>query len=337
MSNLSLTIYIITYNRSQYLEECISSVLAQSYNDFKIVILDNGSTDNTEEVVAGFNNKGIHYVKHSKNIGFAGNANFAIESCKTDLFVIFHDDDIMLPQYVEKTIKAFDMNSDLTIIAARTRIINDNHEKLYCNYCEGEVEPKVSFYYGTRYFRQNLRGKESIACSTVMYRTAFMQEKNLFFDQSVGPACDAYLWYEIERNHGKIGIIEDVLVNYRIHAGQISGKNWTNDYVMLSKTLCQSVYYKQLLESHKLLLAKSQLFAVLKTCSLYSISVISKEQFALYVHNFQCELIENNVIKKITSIFFRFAINNPQYYLKLYDLGRRAHAFFKYRKGQIKK
>lgn len=322
-----ITIYIMTYNRSQYLKECIESVLAQTYTDFKLVILDNASTDNTEETVRNFKDNRISYIKHSINIGFPSNANYAIETCDTEYFVIFHDDDTMLPEYIEKIMFVFQEDEDLAILSTRTKVLDTNASIPFSREIENQGEINVSHYCGSKYFFSNLRGEESIACPTVAFRASFMREKNLFFNIDAGPACDAYLWYEIERNSGRIGILEDVLVNYRMHEGQMSGKDWTNDYVLLFKALDRSNYYRCLLETHKLLLARSQLYPILKTCSLFSSKVISKDRFSVYIGEFENNLIKSKAMKKLAHIVFSFTYKNPQLFMKIYQMVKRAHCF----------
>ena len=82
----SLEVFILTYNRAGYLKESIESVLNSTFRDFTLTVVDNCSTDNTEEVVRSFDDPRLKYVKHPENIGGINNINSAI---KIIIFAIF--------------------------------------------------------------------------------------------------------------------------------------------------------------------------------------------------------------------------------------------------------
>ena len=76
-SQCLLDVYIITYNRAKYLRESIKSVLAQTYSNFELTILDNCSTDETADIVREFNDNRLKYIKHERNLGAWGNICYA--------------------------------------------------------------------------------------------------------------------------------------------------------------------------------------------------------------------------------------------------------------------
>ena len=94
-----VTVAIPTYNRAHYLPEAIESVLAQTFQDFELLILDNASTDNTPELVKSFKDERIRYVRNQTNIGMFGNCNKALELARGEYVIIFHDDDIRKKNY----------------------------------------------------------------------------------------------------------------------------------------------------------------------------------------------------------------------------------------------
>ena len=77
MNNKKPTVSVIipTYNRSYIVGRSIRSVLAQSYRDFEIIVVDDGSTDNTEEIVRSFKNHRLRYIRHKKNQGISAARN----------------------------------------------------------------------------------------------------------------------------------------------------------------------------------------------------------------------------------------------------------------------
>ena len=91
----TLEVFILTYNRSGYLRESIESVLASSFKDFTLTVVDNCSTDDTEEVVKSFDDPRLKYVKHAENIGGINNINSSILMVSADYSVMFNYDEKM--------------------------------------------------------------------------------------------------------------------------------------------------------------------------------------------------------------------------------------------------
>ena len=87
------SVIIPTYNRAHFIKKAINTVLEQTYQDFEIVIVDDGSKDNTEEVVNGIKDDRIRYIKHEKNKGEAGARNTGIKNSKGE-YIAFLDTDV---------------------------------------------------------------------------------------------------------------------------------------------------------------------------------------------------------------------------------------------------
>ena len=87
-----ITVIIPTYNRANIISKSIESVLNQTYNNIELIIVDDGSTDNTEEVIASIKDDRIKYYKLKKNSGTAIARNYGIEksTCK---YIAFQDSD----------------------------------------------------------------------------------------------------------------------------------------------------------------------------------------------------------------------------------------------------
>ena len=100
-----VTVIIPTFNRSSTLKNSIRSVLSQTYKDIELLIIDDGSTDDTYEVVNGFDDSRIRYIHYSPNQGAAHARNVGIEKANGD-YIAFHDsDDLMVPNRIEKQLE----------------------------------------------------------------------------------------------------------------------------------------------------------------------------------------------------------------------------------------
>ncbi len=94
----TVSIIIPTYNRRQLIARSIESVLNQTYRDFELIVVDDGSTDGTSEVVAGFNDQRIRYIRHEKNRGEAAARNTGIKAARCDYIAYQDSDDEWLPE-----------------------------------------------------------------------------------------------------------------------------------------------------------------------------------------------------------------------------------------------
>ncbi|OHB60615.1 MAG: hypothetical protein A2167_08970 [Planctomycetes bacterium RBG_13_46_10] len=93
-----ISVIIPTYNRSQLIGRSIKSVLNQTYRNFELIIVDDGSTDNTEEVVASFKDERVRYVRREENGGEAAARNTGIKAARYDYIAYQDSDDEWLPE-----------------------------------------------------------------------------------------------------------------------------------------------------------------------------------------------------------------------------------------------
>jgi glycosyltransferase involved in cell wall biosynthesis len=106
---MKFTIVVATYNRSKALKRCVESILAQTYTDFELVVVDDGSTDDTPEMMLGFVDARIRYVPLGKNHGAATPArNRGIAEMTGDALIIWDSDDVLLPNALATLKYGFD-------------------------------------------------------------------------------------------------------------------------------------------------------------------------------------------------------------------------------------
>src|SRR3989338_5944877 len=100
-----VTIAIPTYNRAKLLSQAIESVLVQTYKDFELLISDNASTDETNNVVTSFKDPRIRYHRNRKNIGMMSNWNKCVELAQGKYLMILGDDDKLYPYFIKNSLK----------------------------------------------------------------------------------------------------------------------------------------------------------------------------------------------------------------------------------------
>ena len=219
MVDTNLSVYIVTYNRCNYLKKTIKSVLDQTYNKFVIYILDNNSNDKTKEIVSEFSDPRIHYICHKKNIGGINNIRFALENCTTDYCVVFHDDDIMRPAFIERELSILEEHKDVDMVSTNAYIIDEkgtiNGQLLQ----DPTVDGNYTFW-GKNLIVDYINQSRFLVFPSIMYRMNVIKDNNIFPQEEAGPGCDIVFNNEILSYGGKACEIHDCLMEYRMHPEQ---------------------------------------------------------------------------------------------------------------------
>ena len=126
----AVSIIIPTYNRADLISKSINSVLNQTFKDFEIVIVDDGSTDDTENIIEGFNDSRIKYIKNEKNIGAAAARNIGIKAARGKYIAFQDSDDEWLPEKLEKQVKVLITCQENNVVYTGFWRIKDN-KKIY--------------------------------------------------------------------------------------------------------------------------------------------------------------------------------------------------------------
>lgn len=217
--NGSLNVYILTYNRDIYLKTAVESVLNQTYSKFNLYILDNNSTDNTEQIISEFHDERIHYIRHEKNIGGLNNIQYAFDHCTADYCVLFHDDDVMLPEMLEREKEILDCNSKIVLVAGNGFVIDEygNEKRVFFH-----KKSKQPVYMQGELFHKYMSAGYTLLFPSIMYRTCFFKEKDIRFRTNAGPCADVIFYFEAEMAGGWIYELEDRIMKYRVHERQDS-------------------------------------------------------------------------------------------------------------------
>ena len=130
-NNPTVSVIIPTYNRERLIARSVKSVLNQTYRDFEIIIVDDASTDNTEEVISSFNDERIRYLRHDKNRGEAAARNTGIKLARGEYIASQDSDDEWLPEKLGKQIELFKNTSPKVGVVYTGFWKIENNEKTY--------------------------------------------------------------------------------------------------------------------------------------------------------------------------------------------------------------
>lgn len=116
MDYQDLDVMVLTYNRSQYLRIALSAICESLATWRKTIVLNNASTDDTLEVIQEirdkYPNRKIEVITHSKNVGNAGNFQKSQEFASNKYVAVFHDDDAVHPEYIDRAMQLLHANHD---------------------------------------------------------------------------------------------------------------------------------------------------------------------------------------------------------------------------------
>lgn len=212
MSNPKVSVLIPAYNYAQYLPEAIDSVLAQTYVDFELIVVDNCSTDNTEEIVNKYakNDARVKFVQNQENIGMYRNYNQALLYASGEYIKFLNADDKLAPTLLEKFVSILENNHDISIVTSYRQFFGSKNDILQPRY-KGRIEAKTAILASLKH--GNWIGEPT----TVMFRRSNL---NLgLFDISLLMFADQDMWLRHLRV-GDLYVIDEVLSFFRIHDTQ---------------------------------------------------------------------------------------------------------------------
>ena len=125
-----VSVCIPVYNGSEYIADSIQSVLAQTYNNFNLIVCDNRSTDNTEEIVRNFKDPRLTYERNKKNLGLVGNHNRCLELADGQYVYFLHHDDIMLPDNLALKVRILDEHPKVGLVHSDVLFMDKDGERL---------------------------------------------------------------------------------------------------------------------------------------------------------------------------------------------------------------
>ena len=224
-NNELVSVIIPVYNSEKYLEECLKSIINQTYPNIEIIAVDDGSEDSSLDILEQYSNKIDVYSQ--QNQGLASSLNLGISNVKGNWLKWFSPDDVMFPNTIETLVTEAKKYNDNTIIYSNWNIINDSGESLR-EFQESNYNELSAFDFNIRL----LDGQQINVNTTLIPINLLEKCKIRKLDDPVAIDYDLFLQCGIQ-HEAKFHLITNPLVKYRIHTDQLSHKNITKtmDYV----------------------------------------------------------------------------------------------------------
>jgi glycosyltransferase involved in cell wall biosynthesis len=202
----ALTVLMPVHNAERYLEAAMKSILGQTFDDFMFLIVDDGSTDRSAEIIHSHRDPRILYLRNETNLGISATLNRGTELAGTELIARMDADDISYPERLWKQHRYLESNPDCAMVSTLTRNISEEGAPLAVDQLKSE------------YFYYNLTFYSWIYHPTVMYRRSAVRKVGMY---PAGFAEDYRLWCRLVREH-KIWNLPEVLLDYRVNTQSTS-------------------------------------------------------------------------------------------------------------------
>jgi len=199
------------YNASQFIKDAIESILVQTFRDFEFIIINDGSTDNTESIIRSYNDERIKYIKNEKNLGLIASLNKGLNIAAGTYISRMDADDIALPERLKLQLDYFNKFPDTIAVGSdyfllqnkklsRVKNVNDS------DYLKGILLFSPCFCHPSVMFKKEISGK------VAEYKREYLH------------AEDYKMWTDLSLT-GKFGNVNVPLLKYRAHNSQISYNN----------------------------------------------------------------------------------------------------------------
>lgn len=192
--NPLVSICIPAYNRASMIGDAIRSALGQTYSPLEVLVVDNASTDNIEEVIRSFHDPRLIFVKNDRNLGLFGNFNRCIELAKGKYVHILHSDDYIDPRFTQTCVEFLESHTNVAMTFTATESVSDTGLDRICPFCYDQILP---FPEG---FRKILVSRSLVSCPSVMMRKEVYNTVGLF-SLEYPYSGDLYQWLKISRSY----------------------------------------------------------------------------------------------------------------------------------------
>lgn len=237
------TVAVPTYNSALYIRQNLNGILSQTFRDFCLLILDDGSTDNTVEIVQSFlpelNKKGIavQLIQNDGNIGGYANFNRCIDLAEGTYLFIHHADDVMKPEMLETLHERIVTLGDFSILHVNSNAISQDGEIEDHPYFQWTKKDRIFFEQNGHPFLKLFLSNLGWSVAQTVYRTDFLQSADIrfktYFDKH-DSGQDYLFFIDLVEKADRILHIQKPLMYRRMAETQWAKRSMSNiDYVSL--------------------------------------------------------------------------------------------------------
>lgn len=227
-SRPEISVLMPTYNAERFVRTAVESVLAQTFDDFELLIVDDGSTDNTAEIISAFADPRIRLVKKA-HTGVADTLRAGVESARGKYIARMDADDIAFPDRLQKQYAVLESDPDIFLVHTAVSYIDDQGTVLQQK--AGSESDPVDV-------KWLLLWRNVPFHPTVVFRRDALAANNINYRSGLSTAEDFALWNEA-RECGEFHYLDDVTLYYRVHTESVTGstRNASKQLAVLSSII----------------------------------------------------------------------------------------------------
>ena len=220
-----LIVFMPCYNAERYIAQTLDSILNQTYEKFDLLIIDDGSTDKSRDILEGYikKDKRVKLIENRKNRGIAYTRNRGLEICDCEYLALMDADDIAPPERLEKEIQFLEEHKDIGAVGGLYQLIDSNGSKLHTS---------LKLVLSDAAIRANMLFFNPIANGSMMLRMEVVRKNNLRYREE-NVALEDYLFWSEFLKYSKINNLNYIFQFYRISETSLERK--TRDKDLLSR------------------------------------------------------------------------------------------------------
>ncbi len=211
-----VSVIMPVYNGEKYLREAVDSILSQTLADFELIIIDDGSTDKTAEIVNSYQDARVIYIKNENNLGISRSLNRGLELAQGEYIARMDADDISLPTRLEKQIDYMERHPQIVVCGTRLSLFGAQNMNWYTS--ELHKELKVDLLFSC-----------CLAHPTIMFKCDAVKSGEVRYDTNFNGMEDYELWTRLIKKH-RFGCVPEILFKYRTHSKQVT-QNHNDNYI----------------------------------------------------------------------------------------------------------
>ena len=273
--NQLISIIIPTYNRANLISDTLDSIIAQTYTNWECIIVDDGSTDDSFEVINKYVKKDSRFKlfirPENKIKGANACRNFGFEKSSGDYILWFDSDDLLKKNALDYYINSFKVNTH--VVVAKLELIDlitskkIRENKIFSsNIVQDYIDGKIAFY-----------------ISGPLWKKSFLNKQTELFDEKISNLDDWDFNLRMLYDNPTIVLIDKVLIQYRINENSLSKEiSKLNLYEIKSEIFAREKHVK-LLEINKLINSKSLKIFIKKRCKyFFRQAMVSNDKYKYY-------------------------------------------------------
>jgi glycosyltransferase involved in cell wall biosynthesis len=209
MSAPTVTLLMPVFNGEAHLAEAVESVLAQTFADFELLVLDDGSTDSSGDILDAFRDRRIRRVRNARNLGLAETLNKGLELAQGRYIARMDCDDVCLPGRLERQVRFMERHPEIGVLGT------------WFEKTDGATTVTVEVPVGDAEIRFFLIFENTFMHASILLSKAVLDRANLRYDPALKYGQDYDLWVRCAR-HTRLANLPEILMRYRCHPDNAS-------------------------------------------------------------------------------------------------------------------